>query len=516
MALSPRLELRQTTSLVMTPQLQQAIKLLQMSNVELLEYIEAELEENPLLERDEREQTDGAGDAAQETPADDEPADGEAEPELAKDSLDLANSDSIPTDSDAPLDTSYENLWEGGSAGGTDGDPLRFDAVSAGAGGRADFFDPENGIEATLSSTTTLRDHLLGQLAVDITDPGDRLIGLHLVEQLDEAGRMTGRLSDAAERLGCPVARVEDVLSRMQRFDPPGIFARDLKECFAIQLREMDRLDPAMQCLIENLHLFEKYDLAGLRKSCGVDEEDFQDMLAEIRALQPKPATLFEHEIAQPVIPDVLMRAQSDGSWRVELNTETLPKVLIDRRYCADVTRGARDRDAREYLSERLSSASWLVKALDQRATTILKVAAEIVRQQDAFFEHGVAHMRPLILRDIAAVIDMHESTVSRVTSNKYMATPRGIFELKYFFSAALSSANGGLAHSAEAVRFRIKELCDAESPDAILSDDEIAGTLHEDGIDIARRTVAKYREAMNIHSSVKRRRIKKAQGNSK
>ena len=512
MALSPRLDLRQTTSLVMTPQLQQAIKLLQMSNVELAEYLEAELEQNPLLERDEREQSEGESDAAPPNGSDDGTADGSQDPEPSPDSLDLATAESMPADSDAPLDTDYENVWDGENSSDFDNSSLRFDATRAGSGGRTDFSDPENSIEATLSSEITLRDYLLEQLNVDVTDPGDRLIGLHLIGMLDGAGRLAGELADVADRLGCSPERVEGVLVRMQKFDPPGIFARNLKECFAIQLRELDRLDPAMQRLLDNLHLFEKYDLASLRKACGVDEEDFADMLAEIRSLQPKPATLFEHEIAQPVVPDVLMRPQTDGSWRVELNSDTLPRVLVNRHYYADIKRGARDKEAKEYLSERLNSASWLVKALHQRATTILKVAAEIVRQQDAFFEYGVAHMRPLILRDIAEVIDMHESTVSRVTSNKYMATPRGIFELKYFFSAALSSADGGAAHSAEAVRHRIKELCDAEPPTAILSDDDIADRLHEEGVDIARRTVAKYREAINIPSSVKRRRIKSGQ----
>jgi len=513
MALTPRFELRQTTSLVMTPQLQQAIKLLQMSNFELAQYVEAELEQNPLLERDEEE----TADAAVEGEPGAEPANGAAEtpdddlqdPEPPQDSLDLANADSMPADGDAPLDTTYENLWDGETTENFEDSSLRFDAARIGSGGTVDFSDPETGIEATLSSEVTLRDHLLEQLNVDIADPGERLIGVHLIAMLDAAGRLSGSLEELAGQLGCPVETVEEVLARMQRFDPPGIFARDLKECFAIQLREMDRLDPAMQRLLDNMHLFEKYDLAGLRKACRVNEEDFTDMLAEIRSLQPKPATLFEHEIAQPVVPDVLMRPQSDGGWRIELNSDTLPRVLVNRHYYADIVRGVRDKKAKEYLSERLSSASWLVKALHQRATTILKVAAEIVRQQDEFFEYGVAHMRPLVLRDIAEVIGMHESTVSRVTSNKYMATPRGIFELKYFFSAALSSADGGMAHSAEAVRHRIKELCDAESPDAILSDDDIAERLRRDGIDIARRTVAKYREAINIPSSVKRRRIK-------
>jgi RNA polymerase sigma-54 factor len=285
--------------------------------------------------------------------------------------------------------------------------------------------------------------------------------------------------------------------------------AWDLKECFEIQLREKDRLDPAMQAMLDNLHLFEKFDRSAILKACRVDQEDFLEMLADLRSLNPKPASIFDHELVQPVTPDVLMRPHPDGGWQVELNTETLPRVLVNRQYYSHVRQEARRKKDQEYLTEQLNSANWLVKALHQRATTILKVSAEIVRQQDAFFVHGVSHMRPLILRDVAESISVHESTVSRVTSNKYMASPRGIFELKYFFSAALSSADGGVAHSAEAVRFRIKALCDAETADSVLSDDDIAAQLREDGIDIARRTVAKYREAMHIPSSVRRRRMK-------
>jgi len=295
----------------------------------------------------------------------------------------------------------------------------------------------------------------------------------------------------------------------MQRLDPSGIFARDLKECFEIQLREKNRLDPAMQTLLENLHLFEKHDRAAILKICHVDAEDFQEMMADLRSLNPRPASLFDHELAQPITPDVLMRPHADGGWQIELNTETLPRVLVNRQYYSHISRGTRNKKDQEYIADQLNSANWLVKALHQRATTILKVASEIVRQQDAFFVHGVSHMRPLILRDVAEVISVHESTVSRVTSNKYMASPRGIYELKYFFSASLSSADGGMAHSAEAVRFRIKALCDAESADTVLSDDDIAARLREDGIEIARRTVAKYREAINIPSSIRRRRIK-------
>ena len=514
MALSQRLNLKQQQSLVMTPQLQEAIKLLQMSNIELAAYIEAELEQNPLLERDESERDERTeppreGDGPDDQGQPDENGFDDAADQL-QDSLELANAESLPAADDTPLDTSYDDVWDGDSShSGADLGPSSYDAGPTGGQGNTGFDAIDDGIESRVSDSLTLRDHLTGQLNVDIQDASDRMIGLYLIEMLDESGRLAGDLSDVAERLGCGLDRVEAVLERMQGFDPPGIFARDLKECFEIQLREKDRLDPAMQALLDNLHLFEKYDRSALLKVCRVDEEDFQEMLADLRSLNPHPASMFEHDLVQPITPDVLMRAHPDGGWQVELNTETLPRVLVNRQYYSYVSHEARRKKDQEYLAEQLNSANWLVKALHQRATTILKVSAEIVRQQDAFFVHGVSHMRPLILRDVAEAISVHESTVSRVTSNKYMASPRGIFELKYFFSASLSSADGQSAHSAEAVRFRIKALCDAETADTVLSDDDIASRLREDGIDIARRTVAKYREAMNIPSSVRRRRMK-------
>jgi RNA polymerase sigma-54 factor len=301
-------------------------------------------------------------------------------------------------------------------------------------------------------------------------------------------------------------------LQLLQRLDPPGIFARSLAECLALQLAERGRLDPAMQALLDRLDLLAKRDLAQLMKHCGVDAEDLKEMIAEIRALNPKPGSAFDQSLAQPVIPDILMRPQPGGDWIVELNSETLPRVLVNTRYYARVAKDARRKEEKDYLSERYQAANWLVKSLHQRATTILKVASEIVRQQDAFFRRGIQHLKPLILRDIADAISMHESTVSRVTTNKHMATPRGLYELKYFFTAAIASSGGGEAHSAESVRFRIKSLIDAETVEGVLSDDKLVEMLKAEGIDIARRTVAKYREAMKIPSSVQRRREKAVQ----
>ncbi len=492
MALVQRLDLRQSQALVMTPQLQQAIKLLQLSNLELGAYVESELEQNPLLERDESA-----------------PASIEAPAELpqpvapARDSADLVGADSLPDADAQPLD--YD------ASGGPDVTDDPADLGGSGlrtSGGRADFDDSEIGIEQRLSRPETLREHLEAQL-VDLPDARERLIGLYLIDLVDDAGYLTTDLDRVAEQLGCAVARVEAVLARLQAFDPPGVMARSLAECLALQLKEKNRLDPAMAALLANLPLLARRDVPQLCRVCGVDEADLTDMVAEIRALNPKPGEAFAQEPPQPIRPDILMRAQPGGGWLIELNADTLPRVLVNTRYYATVNRHSLKREDRDYLSERLASANWLVKSLHQRATTILKVATEIVRQQDAFFLHGITHLRPLILRDIAEAIGMHESTVSRVTTNKYLATPRGIFELKYFFTSAIPGASGQAAHSAEAVRFRIKTLIDQESADDILSDDRIVAILLADGIDIARRTVAKYREAQRIPSSVQRRREK-------
>ena len=530
MAIGPRLDIRQSQTLVMTPQLQQAIKLLQLSNVELTAFVEQELERNPLLERDESDNepdraSDHAGEGGEnatgESPGETAAAadvggelgggfDGEGTMDDLGSALttvpDAPMVDSLPGQSEeAPLDVDYDNTWntdsaEGGDAGYTDW---------SGRGGRLDFADDEDSADRTAARDISLRDHLIGQLNVDVSDPVDRLIGLHLIEAVDDAGYLTGDLNEIAETLGCPVERVEAVLAHLQRFDPPGVFARNLAECLALQLRDRNRLDPAIQALLDHLDLLARRDLPGLMRVCGIDAEDLAEMIAEIRSLDPKPALAFDHAPAQPIVPDVLMRAAPGGAWIVELNSDTLPRVLVNSRYYAKVSSHTKNREEKVYLSERYQSANWLVKSLHQRANTILKVASEIVRQQDGFFQKGVQHLRPLVLRDIAEAIAMHESTVSRVTANKYIATPRGIFELKYFFTQAIAGADGGESHSAESVRHRIKSLIDGEGAEAVLSDDRIVEILHKEGVDIARRTVAKYREALKIPSSVQRRREK-------
>lgn len=535
MAVTQRLELRQGQTLVMTPQLQQAIKLLQLSNVELAAFIDRELEQNPLLEREDGPDGGASENAALESGAEPEAAysnghdtQAPAEPAGAQepasdpltelsdpqfdsppDSLDLANAESLPGSNDAPLDTDFENVYQ--TSPGDDRGQEDTAFSNWGAGGNTRFEDSEQSIESQLTETVTLRQHLMDQLQMEVDDPVDRMIGVHLIDMLDVSGYLVGDLEELAAMLSCDLARVEATLAVMQKMDPAGVFARSLRECLALQLAERNRLDPAIELALDNLELLASRQLSELRKICGVDDEDLMEMVAEIKSLNPRPAAMFEDNAAEPIIPDVLMRAQPDGTWMVELNSDTLPRVLVNTRYFTNVSEKVRTKEEREYLSNQYQTANWLVKSLHQRATTILKVAAEIVRQQDAFFRKGVQHMKPLTLRHIAEVIEMHESTVSRVTSNKYIVTPRGTYELKYFFTASIGGADGE-AHSAEAVRHRIKLLIDNENAKKVLSDDTIVEMLRGDGIDIARRTVAKYRESMRIPSSVQRRREKAAQ----
>jgi len=519
MAFSPRLELRQGQSLVLTPQLQQAIKLLQLSNMELGAYVENELERNPLLEKADENETANLRDEENEpgeAPAENT-SDGTSDTELK---FSEAETGSVAEDI---LDTDFDNVYSDESRAEaierqTPPAPATSDwatmkasgsSGSSGSGSPGDF-----SFESTLSRDITLVDHLNEQLNMTFHDPAQRMIGLHLIDMVDESGYLAGKLENVALRLGTSLEKVEATLKEMQRFDPCGIMARNLAECLALQLAEKDRLDPAMQALLDNIELLAKHDLATLRQLCGIDSEDLSDMIAEIRSLNPKPGLAFGSIVVHPVVPDVFVRSAPDGGWHVELNSGTLPKVLVNNVYYSKVSKTATAADDKEYLSQCFADANWLVKSLDQRARTILKVSREIVRQQDAFFAYGVQHLRPLNLKIIADAISMHESTVSRVTSNKYMATPRGVFELKYFFTSAIASALGGDAHSAEAVRHRIKALVNDETAQTVLSDDKIVECLRDSGIEIARRTVAKYRESMKIPSSVQRRREKKSRLN--
>jgi RNA polymerase sigma-54 factor len=498
MALSPRLELRQSQGLTLTPQLVQSIRLLQLSHLELGAFIDAELLRNPLLERD-----DGATGS-------DEPAEAAASAEDSADTIpgdSLVSADRLDTADGIArsLDTEVEDVFpeqHGSDAlGPTVGAPSSPGARDAEA---PDF-------EQTIAARPTLADHLLEQVGHILADPAERLVARYLVDGLNEAGYLAVELAAVAEQLGAPLALVESVLARIQGCEPVGVFARTVGECLALQLRERDRLDPLMARLLAHLDLLAAHDLPALTRVLGCDREDLADMIAELRALDPRPGRAFEAGPVEAISPDVFVRPGPAGGWAVELNAEILPRVLVNRTYYAEVSRRARDPGEKSFLVDALASANWLTKSLDQRAQTILKVATEIVRQQDAFLLDGITAMRPMTLKMVAEAIGMHESTVSRVTTSKYLATPRGLFEMKYFFTTALASTSGGEDHSAETVRHRIRRLVEQESASDILSDDTIAELLQkEQGIDVARRTVAKYREGMNIPSSVIRRRQKR------
>ncbi len=489
MSLAPRLDLRQSQSLVMTPQLRQAIKLLQSSNIEVAAFVEEELERNPLLERDEREPAGpDAGLRADTLPAVSD----------ASDSATIAQSDALPAEAAAPLDADWSNVY----------DSDRGYESPYGRGGAADFDDELSGIDNMAAPERNLRDHIGEQIRLTFAEARDRIIAAQLLALVDPAGRLAVDSAALARALGCEVAVVEAVRARMQRFDPVGMFCRDLRECLAVQLQEQNRYDPAMAALLDNLELLARRDRAGLMRACEVDAEDLADMIAELKRLDPKPGASFDAAAAPAIVPDVLMRRSPNGEWILELNPDTMPRVLVNRGFHGRAVVGARSKEDKAFLAEKLQTAHWLVKSLEQRASTILKVAAEIVRRQDGFFRYGVEHLRPLILRDVAEEVEMHESTVSRVTANKYIATPRGTFELKYFFTTAIAGT-GGETHSAEAVRHRIRGMIDAEPPDDVLSDDAIVERLRKEGVDIARRTVAKYREALRIPSSVQRKREK-------
>ncbi len=493
MALGPRLEYRQSQTLSLTPQLMQSIRLLQLSHLELNAFVEAELERNPLLERDESSDS--------ELP--------EVEPETAqREDMDVyEQGESIGTAESmaAALDSEASDIFpeQIGSEPSTHTGRMLSEGGPAGE-------QPD--IDAYVASSVSLADHLHEQITYLLREPADRLIATHLIENLDDNGYLASSCDAIAETLGVQCSHIEEVLEIVQNCEPTGVFARNLAECLALQLEERDRLDPYMERLIDHLDLVASHDLAALIRIVGCDREDLADMLTELRELDPRPGRAFDGAPIQAIVPDVFVRPGPTGGWALELNSEVLPRVLVNRTYYSSVVKKAQGAEERTFLVDCLQTANWLTRSLDQRAQTILKVATEIVRQQDAFLLHGISQLRPMTLKMVAEPIDMHESTVSRVTANKYLATPRGLFEMKYFFTTALGSTTGEEDHSSAAVRHLIRQMIDAEDVAAILSDDTIAERLKkEQGIDVARRTVAKYREGMNIPSSVIRRRQKRA-----
>lgn len=491
---APRLDLRPTQTLIMTPQLMQAIKLLQLTNLELSAVIDREIEENPLLERAEQDPAD-APDSAGDTPDFDDGA-------IAQTSVDGLGETAV-AELDAPA-----SAVDPEAQGNTDftpealaGDPWR----TVGAGGSR----PDGDIEPTETRPPSLRDHLNEQIGLSFPQGRERLIAHYLVDCLDPAGYLRDDLDDLASRLGIDRATFDAVLARCKALDPAGVFARDLSDCLSLQLADAGRLDEPMQCLIDNLELVARRDFQALERACGVSSDRLARMVTDLKALDPRPGLRFDVEPVRGIVPDVLVTPDGKGGFRIELNSDTLPRVLVNRGVYQTAITASRNTTDKSYLSERLQAANWLVKSLDQRASTILKVATVIAEQQRGFLERGVAYLKPLTLKMVADEIGIHESTVSRVTANKYLACPRGLFELKTFFSAAIAASGGAEAHSAAAVRHRIRRMIEAECAETVLSDDAIVKQLKADGVDIARRTVAKYREAMHIPSSVQRRREK-------
>lgn len=496
----------------MTPQLQQAIKLLQLSNLDLAAYVEQELEKNPLLERaDVLASEDDPGASSDPGPTEDGP---EIDPPSLED---LSISDDAPPagPEEHAFDTDYDNTFNNDTDADLPAETLSADAADTGylaanSGGTSSFASSDLNLENMLSEDLSLQDHLIQQLHGLSLSHSQKLIGSYLIDLVSESGYMSEDLDLIAENLGCGREMVEDVLEQLRTMEPTGVFAKDLADCLKLQLIELNRFDPAIEALLDNLDMLAEGNIKGLLQLCAVDQEDLADMISEIKSLDPKPGLQYGGDVAQTVVPDVFIRRRPDGGWHVELNSETLPKVLVNNSYYSVVSAQTKKKEEKEYLSECLNTANWLVKSLDQRAQTILKVATALVEEQEMFFSQGIEFLKPLNLKTIAEAINMHESTVSRVTSNKYVATQRGIFELKYFFTSAINSTSGGDSHSAEAVRHKLKQLVDEESPNKILSDDKIVELMKLEGIDIARRTVAKYREAMKIPSSVQRRRLKK------
>ncbi len=507
MALTPRLQQVQSHSIVMTPKLAQSIKLLQLSHADLLEFVREEVEKNPLLEigtsdqpidrRTERQETNNTAAKSQNEASD---LSDHVKSEMTLEAGSAVND----------LDSNFENVYDEGIAGAEQSAKAKPEAPGnlSAPSAKSTASDDTDSI-GQLAEAKTLAQHLEFQIGVTFKYQREREIATYIAHALDQDGYFREDMIETAERLDTDLETLLHVLDRFQTLEPVGVGARNLVECLKIQLRDKDRLDPAMDIFIENLNLLAKREFETLLKLCDVSRNDFNEMVREIKALDPRPAAQFSPVLSETVIPDILIGQKPDGSWSIELNPETLPKVLVNHSYHAELSRAIDTEDGKAFIAECLGNANWLTKSLDQRAQTILKVGVEIVKQQDAFFAKGIEYLKPLNLQTVADAIKMHESTISRVTSNKYLMCDQGIFELRYFFSSALGSKDGEDVHAAETVKFKIKQLIDGESPKKILSDDKIVAMLQETGIAIARRTVAKYREALRIPSSVQRRREK-------
>lgn len=493
-----RLGIEQRQSLSMTQELQQSIKLLQLSALELRDYVSDQVEQNPLLEFSEVEVV-----PVEKVDIPDDTKSG------SQDVVEHSRREDL---SQEQFGDNYDNVWDADatvSSAVYDTDVVgRHYTVGSGGGYAAG--EGDRSFADQVTEDRTLREHVLDQIYVDIQDPKERFIALYLSDMLDDNGYISSDLGPLSERIKCDIRHIEPVLERLQSFEPAGVFARSLSECLALQLQDKNHLDPVVTVLLEHLDLVAAGDLAALQRVCDADVDDIQHMVEEIKSLNPKPGLLFQSEVVQVIEPDVFLKRHPGGHWLVELNSDVLPKVLVNKRYYKDITSQALGKDDKQYVVDQFQSANWLVRALDQRARTMLKVVSELVERQSKFFSDGIQYLKPLTLSDIADVVEVHESTVSRVTQCKYLATPLGVFELKYFFSSGVHSVSGDEAVSSRSVKFMIQDLITHEDGAKPFSDEKLVYLLREKGVDVARRTVAKYREALGIASSSKRKKANK------
>jgi len=475
MALTQGIQQKQSQTLSMTPELQQSLKMLQLSSQDLAEFLMSELEKNPLLVEDE-------GESYVQAPQEQDSS--------QSDLTEIAENRDLNSNNDS-LDYDFSQTWQNG------------EITSGGKGG---YIDGDMEFDRTLEGEVDFRQKLIQDFFLDVEETSKRILGVYMIDFLDDAGYFIGDIHDIATNFGCDYQDVEDILHSLQRLEPAGIFARSLSECLCLQLEDKGRLDPCIFTLISNLELLgmNKYDI--LMDLCDVNFEELEEMIAEVKGLNPKPAAGYMIKEMTPTQPDVFITKRNDDGFGIEVNSAALPKVLADRRYYTEVSSMTKDKEAKKYITQNWQNANFITKALAQRADTMLKTAAAIVKYQEDFFKYGIKYLKPLTLAQIAEEIGMHESTVSRVTSNKYMQTPRGSFEMKYFFISGVGGVAGDVASTS--VKETIKEIIKAEDIEKPFSDDFIGKELKKRGTQISRRTVMKYREAMEIPSSYDRKKL--------
>ncbi|EMQ8246601.1 RNA polymerase factor sigma-54 [Escherichia coli] len=472
------LQLRLSQQLAMTPQLQQAIRLLQLSTLELQQELQQALESNPLLEQiDTHEEIDTRETQDSET----------------LDTADALEQKEMPEE--LPLDASWDTIYTAGTPSGTSGD----------------YIDDELPVYQG-ETTQTLQDYLMWQVELTPFSDTDRAIATSIVDAVDDTGYLTVPLEDILESMGdeeIDIDEVEAVLKRIQRFDPVGVAAKDLRDCLLIQLSQFDKTTPWLEgarlIISDHLDLLANHDFRTLMRVTRLKEDVLKEAVNLIQSLDPRPGQSIQTGEPEYVIPDVLVR-KHNGHWTVELNSDSIPRLQINQHYASMCNNARNDGDS-QFIRSNLQDAKWLIKSLESRNDTLLRVSRCIVEQQQAFFEQGEEYMKPMVLADIAQAVEMHESTISRVTTQKYLHSPRGIFELKYFFSSHVNTEGGGEA-SSTAIRALVKKLIAAENPAKPLSDSKLTSLLSEQGIMVARRTVAKYRESLSIPPSNQRKQL--------